>query len=126
MADRRARNKPGMAMAATIGTTKSAPEPPDPINELPTDFEKLKSYGSRGTLLLMSDSTGAENPNHSLSEKTIQNPVLIATIGSLYALKKCQFINELTSLVEHLEYDESMAHPFEKVLQLCSEELVSG
>lgn len=42
-----------------------------PIADLPTDFEKIKSFGKRKVLLLLSDSTGAEEENHSLSEKTI-------------------------------------------------------
>ncbi|MCP6718352.1 MAG: ribonuclease J [Patescibacteria group bacterium] len=44
---------------------------PHPMNDLPTDFEKLKSFGKRNVLLLMSDSTGAEDEGHSLSEKEI-------------------------------------------------------
>ena len=42
-----------------------------PINDLPTDFKKLEEMGNKGVLFLMSDSTGAENEGHSLSEKTI-------------------------------------------------------
>lgn len=44
----------------------------NPVNDLPTNFEKLRSFGKRNVLLLLSDSTGAEELNHSLSEKTIQ------------------------------------------------------
>ncbi len=44
----------------------------NPVNDLPTNFEKLRNFGKRNILLLLSDSTGAEEPNHSLSEKTIQ------------------------------------------------------
>jgi ribonuclease J len=42
-----------------------------PIYDPPTDFEKIKSFSKRGVLLLMSDSTGAEENGSSLSEKTI-------------------------------------------------------
>lgn len=42
-----------------------------PVNEPSTDYERLKQIGQGGILLLMSDSTGAETPNHSLSEKVI-------------------------------------------------------
>ena len=45
----------------------------NPVNEPPTDFKKLKELGSRKILLLMSDSTGAEEKGHSLSEKTIMD-----------------------------------------------------
>ncbi len=42
-----------------------------PINDPPTNFEKLKTLGERGILLLLSDSTGAEEEGHSFSEKQI-------------------------------------------------------
>ena len=44
---------------------------PEPLNEKPTDIEYLRSIGDKGTLLLLSDSTGAEKPGHSVSEKNI-------------------------------------------------------
>jgi ribonuclease J len=44
----------------------------NPINDLPTDFQKLREIGKRKILLMMSDSTGAEEEGHSLSEKTIE------------------------------------------------------
>lgn len=43
----------------------------NPINDPPTNFEKLKQIGQRRIMLLLSDSTGAEETGHSLSEKTI-------------------------------------------------------
>jgi len=66
----------------------------NPVNDLPTNFKKLKSIGEKGVLLLMSDSTGAETEGHSLSEKTIQENleeifkrsegrIIAATFGSL-------------------------------------------
>ena len=66
----------------------------NPVYDSPTDFEKLKSFGKRGVLFLMSDSTGAEEPNHSISEKVImdnledifkesQGRIIAATFGSL-------------------------------------------
>jgi ribonuclease J len=66
----------------------------NPVNDLPTDFERLKEIGNRGILLLMSDSTGAEEQNHSLSEVDIfknleeifrgsQGRIIAATFASL-------------------------------------------
>jgi len=43
----------------------------NPLNDLPTDFNYLKEIGRRNVLLLLSDSTGAEEKGHSLSEKEI-------------------------------------------------------
>jgi ribonuclease J len=42
-----------------------------PTNAPPTDFDRLHEIASRGILLLMSDSTGAEAEGRSLSEKVI-------------------------------------------------------
>ena len=42
-----------------------------PVNDLPTNFKKLEDFSNRKILLLMSDSTGAEEEGHSLSEKEI-------------------------------------------------------
>lgn len=65
-----------------------------PVNDLPTNFKKLKKLGQRKILLLMSDSTGAETEGHSLSEKIIlenldeifknsKGRIIAATFGSL-------------------------------------------
>jgi len=43
----------------------------NPVNEPPTDMSRLKRIGDDGVLLLMSESTGAEELGHSLSEKDI-------------------------------------------------------
>jgi len=43
-----------------------------PIADKPTDISKIATFTSRGISLLMSDSTNAEVPGHSLSEKVIQ------------------------------------------------------
>ena len=66
----------------------------DPVYDSPTNFKKLKEIGSRGILFLMSDSTGAEEKNHSLSERKIMENleeifkqsngrIIAATFGSL-------------------------------------------
>ncbi len=66
----------------------------DPVYDLPTDFNKLGGIAKRNILLLMSDSTGAEEDGRSLSEKIImenlekifresQGKIVAATFGSL-------------------------------------------
>ena len=66
----------------------------NPVNEKPTDFKRLRDIGNRRILLLLSDSTGAEEPGHSLSEKEIfenlekifqesKGRIIAATFGSL-------------------------------------------
>lgn len=65
-----------------------------PVNEEPTDFANLRRIGKKGITLLMSDSTGAEQEGHSLSEleiyknleeifKKAKGRVIIATFSSL-------------------------------------------
>jgi len=67
---------------------------PDPVYDTPTNFAKLGSLAKRGVLLLMSDSTSAEEEGHSLSERTImdnldkvfqeaEGKIIAATFGSL-------------------------------------------
>ena len=67
---------------------------PTPVYDSPTDLQKLKEFNKRGVLLLMSDSTGAEEAGHSISEKTImenlekifqqaKGRIIAATFGSL-------------------------------------------
>jgi len=43
-----------------------------PINEAPADLARITQLGQEGVLILMSDSTDAETPGHSLSESEIQ------------------------------------------------------
>ncbi len=65
-----------------------------PVNEQPTDFKKLERIAKGGVHLLMCDSTGAEEPGHSLSEKDIyenmdkifagaKGRIIMATFSSL-------------------------------------------
>lgn len=42
-----------------------------PVDGKPTEFDKLANYGGEGVALLMSDSTNAEKPGYSMSEKTL-------------------------------------------------------
>src|SRR3989344_2952370 len=44
----------------------------NPVGDKPADYAKMASLSAHGVLLLMSDSTGAEKPGHSISELTIQ------------------------------------------------------
>jgi len=67
---------------------------PHPVNDKPTDLEQLKRFGDKGVLMLMEDSTGAEEEGHSTSEQTIKDNleiifkqakgrIIAATFGSL-------------------------------------------
>ncbi|MGC8651139.1 MAG: ribonuclease J [Minisyncoccia bacterium] len=65
-----------------------------PIADEPADLTRIAHLASSGVSLLMSDSTGAENPGHSISEKTImenlekiwsqaKGRIILATFSSL-------------------------------------------
>lgn len=65
-----------------------------PIIDPPVDLGRISRLAARGVLLLMADSTGAEEPGHSISEKTIyedlekifeksQGKIIAATFSSL-------------------------------------------
>ncbi|XOB41934.1 MAG: ribonuclease J [Candidatus Nealsonbacteria bacterium] len=73
-----------------------------PVNESPTDFEKLKNIGKRGILLLMSESTGAEEEGHSLSEKTIfenLDKIFKKAEGRIIAASFASLINRIQQLI---------------------------
>ncbi len=64
-----------------------------PVDGQPTDFAKLAELGDRGVLVLMSDSTGAENPGPTPSEATVtetfkrlfaetKGRIIVSTFGS--------------------------------------------
>lgn len=42
-----------------------------PINDIPADIDEMRRISEEGVLVLMSDSTGAENEGHSLSEQDV-------------------------------------------------------
>jgi ribonuclease J len=74
----------------------------NPVNELPTDFNKLRELSSRGILLLMSDSTGAEEPNHSLSEEDIfknLEEIFKNAPGRIIAATFSSLINRLQQMI---------------------------
>lgn len=73
-----------------------------PINDLPTDFQKLKELAKRKILLMMSDSTGAEEENHSLSEKDIQKnleKIFISTKGRIISATFASLINRIQQII---------------------------
>lgn len=57
--------------AGTIIHTSDFKFDETPVNDKPADIENLEKIAAEGVLLLESDSTGAENEGHSLSEQDI-------------------------------------------------------
>jgi ribonuclease J len=46
-----------------------------PVDGRPTEFDKLAKFGGEGVALLLSDSTNAEKPGYSVSEKTLGDTI---------------------------------------------------
>lgn len=75
---------------------------PNPVNDLPTDFQKLKQLGEEKVLLLLSDSTGAEEEGHSLSEKTIEKnleEIFQKSKGRIIAATFASLINRIQQII---------------------------
>ena len=73
-----------------------------PVNEPPTDFKKLENFSKRGILLLMSESTGAEQEGYSLSERTIfenLDKIFKKTKGRIIAGSFASLINRIQQLI---------------------------
>jgi len=74
----------------------------NPINDLPTNFERLKEIGRREILILMSDSTGAEEVGHSLSEKEIfknLEEIFKRAPGRIIAATFASLINRIQQII---------------------------
>lgn len=74
----------------------------NPINEPPTDFRRLKSLGRRGILLLISDSTNAEEKGYSLSEKIIEqnlDEIFKKAKGRIIAATFASLLNRIQQLI---------------------------
>jgi len=74
----------------------------NPVYDLPTDFQRLREIGKRKILLLMSDSTDAEEEGHSLSEKTIERnleEIFKTAKGRIIAATFASLINRIQQLI---------------------------
>jgi len=75
---------------------------PAPVNDLPTNFQKLQKLSERKVLLLMSDSTGAEEEGHSLSEKEISKnleEIFKKAGGRIIAATFASLINRIQQII---------------------------
>ncbi len=74
----------------------------NPVNEPPTNFQKLKELSQRKILLLMSESTGAEETGHSLSEKTIEQKleeIFKEAKGRIIAATFASLLNRIQQII---------------------------
>ena len=75
---------------------------PTPVNDTPTNFQKLKEFGRRRVLLLMSESTDAEQEGHSISERTIEKnleEIFQHSPGRIIAATFASLINRIQQII---------------------------
>ena len=97
-----------------------------PVNELPTDFQKLHNLANRKILLLMSDSTGAEEEGHSLSEKDIQKnleKIFLKAKGRIIAATFSSLINRIQQIITLSEQQDRKViiggHSMKTNIKIC-------
>jgi len=74
----------------------------NPLYEKPTDFERLSQIGKKGVLLLLSDSTYAEEEGHSLSEAEIMKnleEIFKKAKGRIFATTFASLINRIQQII---------------------------
>jgi len=95
----------GMFIKTPIGNilhTSDFKFDPNPVNDLPSNLHKLEEFANKKVLLLMSDSTGAEEEGHSLSEKEIfQNleKIFQSAKGRIIAATFASLINRVQQII---------------------------
>ncbi len=73
-----------------------------PVNDLPTDFKRLRNIAKRKVRLLMSDSTGAEEEGRSLSEEKIfknLNKIFKKAKGRIIAGSFASLLNRIQQII---------------------------
>lgn len=84
-----------------------------PVYDKPTDFKRLEEISKKGVLLLMSDSTDAEIPGKSISEKTIMeniDKIFQKTTGRIIASSFSSLLNRIQQIIHISEkYNRKVA-----------------
>jgi ribonuclease J len=68
----------GLAITTPVGMVVYATDwkfDHTPVDDRPTEFDKIAKYGSEGVLMLMSDSTNATKPGYSTSERELSETI---------------------------------------------------
>ncbi len=101
----------GVAVHTPVGTvchTADFKFDAHPVGDVPADYGKMERLAKEGVLLLMSDSTGAERPGHSLSEQDIEQ-----NLEDIFKQAKGRIIvATFASLISRLQQLISLAHKY--------------
>jgi ribonuclease J len=93
-----------------------------PVDGRPTEFDKLAKFGGEGVALLMSDSTNAEKPGYSVSEKTLGD-----TIDRIVADAKGRVIfATFSTLISRVQQLIDAAHKDNRKLVVTGRSLVNN
>jgi ribonuclease J len=93
-----------------------------PVDGRPTEFDKLAKFGGEGVALLMSDSTNAEKPGYSMSEKTLGD-----TIDRIMADAKGRVIfATFSTLISRVQQVIDAAHKSNRKLVITGRSLVNN
>ncbi|MBI2607384.1 MAG: ribonuclease J [Candidatus Doudnabacteria bacterium] len=93
-----------------------------PVDGKPTEFDKLAKFGGEGVALLMSDSTNAEKPGYSMSEKTLGE-----TIDRIVGDAKGRVIfATFSTLIGRLQQLIDAAHKHNRKLVVTGRSLVNN
>ena len=74
-----------------------------PIDDVPSDLQRLAEYGARGVLLLLSDSTNAEHEGYTPSERSVSanlDRIFSATPGRIFFSTFSSHIHRLAQVLE--------------------------
>jgi ribonuclease J len=93
-----------------------------PVDGRPTEFDKLAKFGGEGVALLLSDSTNAEKPGYSMSEKTLGD-----TIDRIMTDAKGRVIfATFSTLISRVQQVIDAAHKSNRKLVITGRSLVNN
>jgi len=114
----------GIAVHTPVGTVVHTGDfklDPTPVDGKVTDFYKLAELGEKGVLVLLSDSTNAERPGFTLSEKTVGN-----TFEETFRIADGRIIiATFASNVHRLQQAIYTAHKFKRKVAIVGRSMVN-